>query len=100
MLSSVSVSPLSYDLLVGEELTMQAQAFGFDCGPLVCVPGGPVAATFVWNSNSPTVAAITAKGVLLGLRPGEVNVTASVQTQATGTITGYARVRIAYSFMP
>ncbi len=78
---------------------MQGQALGLDCDQLVCVPGGPVPATLTWNSNSPSVLSISANGVVLGLQRGQAIVTASVETQATGTVSGSSWIRVADAFV-
>lgn len=94
-LSSVAIVPAQYDLLVGEEVALAAQANGYDCSSLACVPGGPVVVPFTWSSSVAGVLSIQATGVTRGIAPGVSNAIASYAGIARNT----ARIRVATAFV-
>src|SRR5712692_2701847 len=80
--ASVTVSPPSDSLAVGDSLHLVAVAV---------TPGGQsyVGAPTTWSSDNPSVATVSASGVVFGVGPGAVTITA-----ASGGKQGTAQLKV------
>ncbi len=74
--SAVTVSPSAASIVVGATTPLTAAATTQNCSP---VP------TPVWNSGTPSVASVSATGVVTALTPGTSTITATVGGTASGT---------------
>ena len=94
----ISMSQQSATVQVGNQLTLSATAIATD--------GSTRAATFTWATSAATIATVTQQGVVTGVAPGLVNITATFEgktgrtavtvTQQGGVPTGdYTDVSIA-----
>ena len=80
-LVSISVSPPSPSLLVGESVTLSATARDRS--------GNPVARSVQWTSHNPLVATVSSAGLVNALKAGDTEIVASV-----GAVTGRALLKV------
>jgi uncharacterized protein YjdB len=80
-LFNVQVSAVAHSVRVGSTLQLQAQGLTVDDTPL--------SVSSTWSSQDPKIATVNAKGLLQGLKPGTVTLTAKTVSspQRIGTIT-------------
>ncbi|MGH7630515.1 MAG: Ig-like domain-containing protein [Gemmatimonadales bacterium] len=73
--AAVTVSPDAADVAVNAERTLAAEAFDAGAAPLLD-------RVFAWTSSNPAIATVTSVGVVRGIAPGEVTITASSEGQS------------------
>lgn len=82
--TSVSVSPSTADLVVGESLTLQATVS----------PSDATVKTVTWTSSNPSVASVTENGSVLALSEGSATINASADGK-----TGFCQVTVSKPFI-
>ncbi len=76
--ASVTVSPASATIEVGDVQQFTATAFDASSQPIAGV-------TFTWSSSDPSIAAVSAGGLATGVAPGDVTITATAPNDVFGT---------------
>jgi DNA/RNA endonuclease G (NUC1) len=80
VVASVSVAPASATVSVGSAITLGAAAFDVNAAPINNVP-------FLWTSNNPAVATVSASGIVTGVAQGTAIITATAPNGVGGSST-------------
>jgi len=75
-ITSVAVSPATFDVVAGEEFLLTAVAYD--------TRGDPVVTDFVWTSSDESIATVDENGVVTGVDDGSVTITAAAGGQQGG----------------
>ena len=85
---SVTVAPDNIDLPVGDSVRMTVSARAG------CAPSADTVTSWAWEGSDPTIATVSATGLVIGLRAGTVAIRARGTTPSGQAWTGYAVLRI------